>query len=321
LTDDWRLAEHRLADGFGEHVLVRPRESGAAASVRQTQLAELFTAAGEWLAEAKSPFVLWMHAAGMQGLWDAPWELRTRWSDEDEPDPPTFLDPPVRRLEREIDPDELLGVMHAYAAQITVLDECLDSFLSRFIESLHSRDTLLVFTSPRGYPLGEHRRIGPVDDALHGELLRTPLLLRFPDGRGAAHRAQAIVQPPDLCATLVEWLGLPAAHEAWGRSLAPLAEGEEWPRNRALAAHAQERAIRTPAWFLRRREPLGDAEQPTLELYVKPDDQWEVNEISDRLPHVVQEMLATMENLEHAIQANDETSLTSLSDMLREGMG
>jgi hypothetical protein len=278
----------------------------------------MFTAAGEWLAAARSPFVLWMHAAGMEGAWDAPWEMRRQWSDDDDPDPPAFVEPPVRRLVGEIDPDELLGIMHAYAAQVAVLDACLDVFLGEFVESLHARETLVVFTSPRGYPLGEHRRIGPVDDALYGELLRTPLLLRFPDGRGAGHRPQAIVQPPDLYATLVAWLGLPTTRGAWGRSLLPVAAAEEWPRDRALVVHGPERALRTPAWFLR-SGPASDAAPAAIDLFVKPDDQWEVNEVSDRLPQVVEEMTATMENLEQAIRANDETSLAPLSDVLREG--
>ena len=30
-------------------------------------------------------------------------------------------------------------------------------------------------TSPRGFPLGEHRRIGECDQALYGELLHVPV--------------------------------------------------------------------------------------------------------------------------------------------------
>jgi arylsulfatase A-like enzyme len=322
LTDDWNLAKYPLAGAFGEHVLVPRRDSDVAAStVRQTQLAEMFTAAAEWLSDANTPFLLWVHAEGMQGLWDAPFELRTRWSDEDDPDPPSFVEPPVRMLAEETDPDELLGVMHAYAAQVAVLDECLEWFLAAFLESPRSRDTLLLFMSPRGYPLGEHRHVGSVDHAVYGELLRTPLLMRFPNARGAACRSQAIVQPPDFFASLMEWLGGPITPRAWGRSLLPLAEGDEWPRDRALAVHGAERAIRTPAWFLRRAAPESESEPAAIELYVKPDDQWEVNEVSDRLPHVVEELLSVLQNLEQGIRAGDETTLMPLSDVLREGLG
>jgi arylsulfatase A-like enzyme len=255
----------------------------------------------------------------MQGQWDAPYALRTQWSDEDDPAPPDFVEPPARRLPEKIDPDELLGMVHAYAAQVTVLDECFELFFNTFLESRRAEDTLLVFTSPRGYPLGEHRRIGAVDPALYGEALRTPLLLRFPDGAGAAHRAQAIVQPPDLFATLAEWMNL--AHDpspTWGRSLAPLMQGDPWPRDRALAVDNHQRAIRTPAWFL--RQSTFPEDSPQVELYVKPDDQWEINEVSDRVPAVVEELTAALDHLEQAVQANDEARLTPLSEALCEGV-
>jgi hypothetical protein len=57
-----------------------------------------------------------------------------------------------------------------------------------------------------------------------------------------------------------------------------------------------------------------------VELYVKADDQWEVNEVSDRLPHVVEELTAALENLERSIRNHDETAPASLSELLREGI-
>jgi hypothetical protein len=227
-----------------------------------------------------------------------------------------------------LDPDELLGVMHAYAAQVTVLEECWKSFFGDFLDGKHARNTALVFTSSRGYPLGEHRRIGSVDDALYGETLRVPLLLRFPDEFGAGHRAQAITQPADLFATLADWLQTPyEATSVWGRSLLPLAAGEAWPRDRAVAVHGGEQAIRTPAWFLRRAaEPAGEHDEAKesdgsrVELFVKPDDQWEINEVSDRLPDVVEELLGVLENFQAAVIANDDTALAPLSELLRDGV-
>jgi arylsulfatase A-like enzyme len=329
LTDDRSVAEHPLAAGFQEKVMVPSRTAPqAAASFEETQLGRFFAAAAERMRTARPPFVLWVHAQGMQGLWDAPWDLRTQWSDEDDPQPPEFVEPPVRLLTGRLDPDELLGVMHAYAAQVTVLEECWKAFFGDFLDSRQARSTALVFTSPRGYPLGEHRRIGPVDGDLYGETLRVPLLLRFPEGLAAGHRAQAITQPADLFATLVDWLEAPGeTADVWGRSLLPLAAGEGWPRDRAVAVHGGEQAIRTPAWFLRRAaEPAGEygegqeSNGSRAELFVKPDDQWEINEVSDRLPDVVEELLGVLENFQSAVAANEETALAPLSDLLREGV-
>ena len=74
--------------------------------------------------------------------------------------------------------------------------------------SIRWRDeTLLVVTSPRGYPLGEHRRVGPCDEALYGELLHVPLLVRFPGDEHALARSQQIVQPGEICSLVAEACG------------------------------------------------------------------------------------------------------------------
>ena len=62
--------------------------------------------------------------------------------------------------------------------------------------------------------MGEHRRLGPCDEALHGEFVHVPLFF-FPDGLAAerpagsmypwsAARSQALVEPADLWATLLD---------------------------------------------------------------------------------------------------------------------
>lgn len=316
LTDDTALLEHPLATGFQRREALPRRERQAPASrVERTQLGRVFTAARERLPQLAPPFFLWVHAEGMQGAWDAPWELRAQFADEDDPSPPEFVQPPLRRLPENHDPDEVLGMVHAYAGQVAALDLCLESFLEEFLASEHAATTLLAFTSPRGYPLGEHRRVGDVDGALYGELLRVPLMLRFPDAAGAGFRAQAMAQPADLAATLAEWLQFPALPDIWGRSLLPFVADESWPRDRAVAVHGGERAMRTPAWFLR-RPSADESAGETLhgELYVKPDDQWEVNEVSDRLPDVAEQLAAALESFEQAVAANDESQLAPLPE-------
>jgi len=75
---------------------------------------------------------------------------------------------------------------------------------------------LLIVTSPRGYPLGEHGRLGHGDDSLHGESLNVPCLIRFPDQAHAAQRTRNLIQPPDLFATLLDWVQAPRMASAVG---------------------------------------------------------------------------------------------------------
>src|SRR5256885_274942 len=86
--------------------------------------AGLFGAACEWVAAPQRPNVIWLHWRGMSGPWDAPLEMRYHFADEDDPDPPTFVVPPEKTMGVEVDPDEVLGFVQAYAAQIQVADLC-----------------------------------------------------------------------------------------------------------------------------------------------------------------------------------------------------
>ncbi len=315
LTDDSRVAEHPLADEFANRVVLSAlRTKRPAGDVERTQMAQSFASAIEWIRQRTEPFCLWFHARGMDGPWDAPLEFRNRFADEDDPVPPTFVAPPARRLEEGFDPDSLLGVVHAYAGQVVLLDMCVAALLDAVHESPLADQTLLVLTSPRGFPLGEHRRVGAADEALYGELLHVPWLMRLPDQAAAMQRSHALVQPPDLYATLQDWFELTNVDDApdVAVSLLPLARGAESPtRDCACSILGQQRSIRTPAWFLRHD---GDCR----ELFLKPDDRWEVNEVSNRREDVVEQLVQALDEFQQAAQTGRLAELPPLAEVLRE---
>ena len=86
VTDEPQLVELPGAAGFADRVVLTlaPVERPAA-EVVQTQMAQLFAAAAHWLQRAPEPFLLWIHARGMAGAWDAPVEFRNQFADEDDP--------------------------------------------------------------------------------------------------------------------------------------------------------------------------------------------------------------------------------------------
>ena len=200
-------------------------------------------------------------------IWDAPPEFRRRYWEEGDPPPSASADPPEVRLGKDPDPDEILVAAQAYAGQVSLFDACLGGLLEFLRDSPAGEETLLAITSARGFPLGEHGRIGPCDEALYGELVHVPLLLRFPNGAGAAHRIQALVEPSDLWATLLNWWGLgQQAQSPSALSLMPLIDEQSpWPRDRlCIVGDGSQQAIRTPAWYLRAGSEM--------ELFAKPDD-------------------------------------------------
>ena len=295
LTDEPRVAEHLLAAGFAEKILLPTEELAAPAKeIAETQIARLTQAAMEVIARQREPYLLWIHSRGMSGAWDAPLEYRNAFRDEEDPQPGDFTAPPLIKKSGGFDPDELLRYVHAYAGQVTVMDLCLGALLDAAEEHRMAKDTLFAFTSPRGYPLGEHGQVGPVEDALYGEVLNVPLLLRLPQGAGALMRTQELIQPSDLHDLLREQLvpGSPSL-------LMDIAEGRDHPpRDIACAVATGERAIRTPAWFL--RVVRSDPDEPRVELFAKSDDRWEVNEVASRAAEVALELQAALDAFERA---------------------
>jgi arylsulfatase A-like enzyme len=322
LTDERAVADHPLAADFGQRLLIELSNAAEPVNeLEETGLARFFAAASDWLAQPREPFLLWLHTTGMGSTWDAPLALRNHYVEEEEPLPPQTVDVPCRELPEDADPDELLGIRRAYAGQALVLDTCIGAIDRLLGESSLGERTILAVLSARGFPLGEHRSLGACGDALYAELVHVPWLLRFPDRLGAAGRSQSLVQPADLMPTLLETCGLPPSAGLRGTSLMSLVRGEsERVRDRALiVARAGERAVRTPAWHLRVANGRSDAVDAYDELYVKPDDRWEVNEVSGRCPEVVEGLRRVLAESEQSHQ----TGLVAqqpLEEMLLNGL-
>jgi len=256
-----------------------------------TASAQLFAAAAEGIATLRPPFLLWLHCRGPAGIWDAPLEMRQAFAEEADVAPYAGSAPQRVVLGEDHDPDVALSVRWSYAAEAAVVDRCLEAFAAAIAAAGLAGTTLLSVQGCRGFHLGEHRLIGPPDASprLHEELIHVPWLLRLPNELGPG-RSQALVQPVDLAATLLDAFGLPAN----GASVLSVVRGErETIRDRACLASPGERGLRTAAWYLRWRD-AGDsgasstpASDATSHLYSKPDDRWEVNDVANRLPDLV----------------------------------
>jgi len=161
----------------------------------------------------------------------------------------------------------------------------------------------VIVTSPRGYPLGEHRRVGVCDNALYGELLHVPLLVQLPDRAHALTRTHRIVQPQCVHALLSQGASYVMTQLAEARG----------PAVAAYAASGTQRAIRTPAWFLRETR---SGEQMTRELFAKPDDRWEANEISSLCAEAVETLAAELDRFAASAAGGQVSSSPPLAGIL-----
>jgi arylsulfatase A-like enzyme len=302
-TDDQWLAEQADQLGFGEVRGLEFPEPVTAEAVADTELAQLFAIAADqiesWsaaVAEAATdvpPRLLWLHARGYHSAWDAPSELRQSLLDEEDPPAPEFVAPPTR-LETN-DHDELLLHRSAYAAQTIVLDQCIGMLLETLDAAGLTDSTLVALVGCRGFALGEHGALGSDVRDLYNELTHVPLIVRRPGGDSVPPRSSELVQPIDLLPSLLSWF-IGAAEHVAGQKLFADHDTTAPPAREAVytAGQSGEVAVRTASWGLRQTANNGGdgGEAGAIELFSKPDDRWEANEIADRCPSEAAAMLA-----------------------------
>ena len=196
LSSDRRLQQHPLfeqIDHFDDLALIE-EPSELADEMESTELARFFANALDAWQQMDDSSLLWLHSTGMEGPWDAPYELRAQFADEDDPEPLRDPRPPRFRLEndQQIDPDVRHRLMCGYAGQISLLDACFEIFLQAI---RNRKDTLLIVTSTGGYPLGEHRSVGRSEGHLYRELLHVPLLIAHNQWNDTQARCQRLSMP------------------------------------------------------------------------------------------------------------------------------
>jgi arylsulfatase A-like enzyme len=219
--------------------------------------------------------------------------------EEEEPLTPIQEHPPGP-----LDPDDdtlYLSLQTSYAAAVSYLDAGIGDLLDELARQDPAGEVLVLVTSDAGQALGEHGLVGPVRPWLHDEIVHIPLLLRLPGSAQAGRRVPALTQDVDLAPTLAALFGLavPGTH---GHDLGPLLRGEVEELRPYACSGLQvdagiEWALRSPEWaLLLPVQPHADDSGRTPQLYVRPDDRWEVNEVR-------QHHLEGAESLERTLRA------------------
>ena len=273
LTDDPDVFLHEKACLFDEkHRLESNRQRRPAEKIEKTQFFRNMATIADLLRNrSETPFLLWAHFEGFRSHWDFPQSYRHRYQIDEDPDPYADVVPP-EIMGTKIDPDVRQAVTEAYSGGVSVLDETLAGLLAFLREEDLDQNTVLLFMSVRGFSLGEHNRIGS-NEELYGENVHLPLLIRFPGGLWSGFRSQTLLQPADI-GKLLSQQNLPE-------------ESVEVHPFLRIGNEAGHEVMVTPDWFVYRRSS-------GKELYVKPDDRWEANDVADRCPHVLEQIAETI---------------------------
>jgi arylsulfatase A-like enzyme len=226
----------------------------------------------------------WINRPSLSPPWNVPDEYLAPYFptlDEDETLSP-WLDPPAGPFDDEGSDRE--RVQATYAAQVSFFDAELGMLFGQLEEQGLLDDTLICVTASCGLALGEHGYIGNYRGWLHEEVVHVPLIFRLPGAEEAGLRLSVLTQPVDLPATLAAALELPAV-TTYGFNLLPLVGGDikqirPYAFSGMAVGDSVEWSVRTLEWayLLPLTTPCDDPPRHP-QLFVKPDDRWEVNDV------------------------------------------
>lgn len=280
-----------------------------------TPLARLIAQAEGVLAELAagndSSWLLWLKSAGIAWPCVATEEFAELYADELEGEQAEFA-------------DEIKLAEIAYAACVTQVDHLIGRLLATLDRLFPENRPLLIVAALAGESLGEseplpleHVDTSPTLETwkLRDEMVHTLLLVNQSGTNSVGSRRQELVQTIDILPTLLDWFNLGSkqidevvAGKDDARSLLPLVLNEQFVGRNAVFLRDDEghAAMRTRDFLLVERDfaellnsarsiedhdsERTDATGFSCQLFLKPEDVWEVNDVADQNPEQVANM-------------------------------
>lgn len=305
--------------------LLRNRQkTGRLHDVAKTGAGQVIETAIDWLNQHeksadRKPFLLWLDIFCPHGPWDIPEEYRDYYAaeaadqfvvhetgdllapqSEQAKDVTVLIDVNGGWVGDVISDDELVRLRKTYAGAVTLLDSQVGRLIEHLDQSGLRDEVVVIFVSDQGEPLGEHDFVRRPVASVHEELAHTPLIVRWPGATENGQRCAALVQTIDLAPTIYQALGVESPEDLPGQSLATLLNDHESPwRDAAVYGMDNEAfAIRTRDWLLIEEpkpddEDLADDDESggvSRTLYVKPEDRWEIHDVSSMHSDVIEEL-------------------------------
>lgn len=182
-------------------------------------------AVSDWLERnaARDRFFLWVDMWDPHDPFDAPAHDLHRYVDPAYTGDPVIY-PKYGRVDY-LTPAELNDVRARYAAKVQTVDRAVGLIMDTLKTVGLDQNTLVIHTTDHGHLFGEHglqgKPTGPLGK-LYEPTTRIPLMIRHPTGMGQGQRISALVQPPDLTATILDAAQVPIPSSVAGQSLLPL---------------------------------------------------------------------------------------------------
>ena len=255
---------------------------------------QVMTAASNWLTEnhaSNKPFFLHVDCFDPHEPWEPPAEFAEMYADSDYRGKRIIL--PKGGPCDWMTPEEIAYTRSQYAGEVSFVDKWFGKLMTTIRDLGLLDDSLVVVLSDHGHPHGEHGVMLKMGDQLYSELLKIPMLIRFPKAENAGKKVSGLVQVVDILPSILDYIG--HANEAefmQGKSFLPLVSGEK-ERIRDYATmgffSSEDRCIRDENWsFIRRPEGVKN------ELYNLVEDPKETKNLIDEKPEKARELSDAM---------------------------
>jgi len=311
--DDWIPADqaevdvaasphHRIDDTMPQADLWRRRyeqylrNRSQVTSPETTYLARTIERARRWLADnagRQQPLFLWLDCFDPHEPWDPPEPYLSMYAEAGDTTP-VLIDPVPGRVGQTITAAELRRLRQTYAGTITFVDHWLGKLFAPLDQHGYFEDSLILWMTDHGEPLGEHGIVRKCRPWLHEELVHTPWLLHLPGDELAGSRTDVFAQAPDVLPTILDFLGHPIPAEVHGQALLPVLRGAAAPARDAayLGMSKAEWCLRTHDWaFLLPLVAGGQGDPPRGPmLFDRAADRWENVNVLDRHPGVAADL-------------------------------
>jgi arylsulfatase A-like enzyme len=249
--------------------------------------------AREWIgAESKRPFFLFLHSYEIHHPYNpdaaALREVARPYSGGIGDAISLTLLRQINAGEHPVDAEDVQHIVDTYSAELLSADRALGELFAFLREQGLYDDTLIVFTSDHGEEFGEHGMIGWHSHTLYDELLRVPLIFKFPRSALAGRVVAGQVRAIDIAPTALAALGLPAPAQFEGVDLAAAARAG---RADGLVAVSQEDGRpKAPASLRTRRWKFHDGK-----LFDLLADPGEAVDLAGERPDIVGALRAELE--------------------------
>lgn len=155
-----------------------------------------------------------------------------------------------------------------YAALMTMCDKYLGKVLDKMDEYNLWEDTLLIVNTDHGYLIGEHGWWSKSVMPIYNEIANTPLFIYNPKTKIQGERRNALTQPIDLPATILDFFGKEIPKDMIGKSLLPVIDKNEKVRDYALFGYHEGHLNITDGRYVYMLSP--DGTKPYFEYTLMP---------------------------------------------------